>query len=135
MRRLNVRAAQLPACIRLARFALATKPQRPTLYRGELLLLCLVVEDALPRGEMNRRIEWVLRFHNYELDSDGSKSRRYWPDEGRVWPVILNCSEAQRVVCPFSLEHLGLSQDYSGQDNARLISPEDELKILPYITG
>ena len=135
MRRLNVRTAQLDACTELARLALAAKPQRPKLYRGELLLLCLVVEDALPLEKMDCRIEWYLVFHHYEGDPDGSKSRRYWPHEGRTWPWILNCSEARRVIRPFSLENLGLSQDYGGQDNARFINPDDEKKILPYATG
>lgn len=121
MRWLNVRNAQLAACIELVKFALPTQPQHPKLYRGELLLLCLVVEDALKLDRLHCRIEWCLVFHNYERDSDGSKSRRYWPHEDRTWSYILNCSEARRVAHPFSLEELGLSQDYSGQDNARLI--------------
>lgn len=77
-------------------------------------------------GKSHNRIEWVLVFNHYEVDSDGSKSRRYWPDEGRVWRWIFNCSEARRVARPFSLENLSLSHDYSGQDNARLIGTEDE---------
>ena len=135
MRRENVQAAQLDACIELARFALAVIPQQPKLYRGELLLLGLVAQDARTLGKMDRRIEWVLVFHHHEGDPDGSKSRRYWPHAGRTWLWILNCSEARRVVHPFSLENLGLSQDYSGQDNSRLISPEDEKIILPYVNG
>jgi hypothetical protein len=135
VRRLNVRAAQLDACIEGARFALAAIPQHPKLYRGELLLLSLVAQDALTHGKRDHRVEWVLVFHHHEGDPDGRKSRRYWPHEGRTWLWILNCSEARRVVHPFSLENLGLSEDYSGQDNARLISPEDEKKILPYVNG
>jgi len=135
MRRLNVRTAQLDSCIRNRRFALASQPQQPRLFPGELLLLDLVLQDAWACGKRDSRIEWVLVFHNYERDSDGSKSRLYWPHEGRIWSWILFCSGARRVARPFSLKDLGLSQDYSGQPNARLIATEDERKILPYITG
>jgi len=135
MRRLNVRAPQLNSCIENRRFALASQPQQPKLERGELLLLALGLQDASVCGKQDSRVEWVLVFHNYERDSDGSKSRLYWPDEGRVWSWILVCSESRRVVKPFSLENIGLSEDYSGQDNVRLITPEDERIIRPYITG
>ena len=135
MRRLNVRTPQLDSCIENLRFALASQPQQPKLVRGELLLLDLVHQDALACGKQDSRVEWVIVFHHFERDRDGSKSGFYWPDEGRVWSWILICSEARRVLKPFSLENLGLSQDYSGQDNARVIAPEDERIILPYISG
>ncbi|GJL58113.1 MAG: hypothetical protein NPIRA03_09700 [Nitrospirales bacterium] len=135
MRRLNVRAAQLDSCIKNRRFALATQPQRPKLFPGEILLLDLVLEDALTLGKKDSRIEWVLLFNNYQRDSDGSKSKLYWPHEGRIWSWILVCSEARRVERPFSLENLGLSQDYWGQDNGRLISSADEKIIMLYISG
>jgi hypothetical protein len=135
MRRLNVRAAQLDACVELARFALAAIPKNPKIKKGEILLLSLVAEDALPLGKLKCRVEWCLIYESPEGDPDGSKCKRYWPHEGRTWPWILKCSEARRVVCPFSLANVGLSQDYSGQDNARFISLEDEKKILPYVNG
>lgn len=133
MRRLNVRLAQLEQCIRLKKFALSSKPQKPALYPGEILLLSLVLQDAMRTGKASKRIEWCMKFDVLEEDVDGSKSREYWPSENRTWQWILNCFEVRRVARPFSLSDLKLSKDYGGQDNPRTISRDDEPVILPYL--
>lgn len=133
MRRLNVRAAQLKACIALKKFALSYKPHRPELYSGEILLLSLVLQDAIHIDKRHKRIEWFMKLHDLEEDLDGSKSRRYWPAEDRTWQWILNCSDVRQVARPFSLQDLKLSKDYGGQANPRTISSDDEPVILPYL--
>ena len=133
MRRLNVKASQLAACVKYCMFALANPPERPKLQREEVLLLQLVKEDARVLGKLNSRIEWVLIFHHIVRDFDGIKSREYWPDADKKWSWLLSCSQSLRVARPFSLENLSLVEDYGGQDNARLINYEDEAKILTNI--
>ena len=133
MRRLNVKASQLDACVRHSMFALATQPEQPKMQRREVLLLQLVKNDARVLGKLKSRIEWALLFHHIVRDSDGSKCREYWPDADKEWSWLLSCSESIRVARPFSLENLHLIEDYGGQDNARLINRKDAAMILPYI--
>ena len=115
-------------------FALGFQPQFPPLQRGELLLLQLTKQDAIRLESTRRRIRFALVFDRLERDYDGSVSRHYWPTEGRVWPWIVYGSATVPTI-PFSLEHLNLSRNYGGQDNARYIDPQDEQKILPFIQG
>jgi hypothetical protein len=132
MRRLNVREAQIDECIQSSMFALSERPQNPEIHAGELLLLQLVKTDAVRLRRENARINFALIFERFERDWDGSISRRHWPNENRVWDWILYSSATIPTV-PFSLESLGLSRPYSGQDNARIIDPSDEERIRPFI--
>jgi len=113
-------------------FALRTRPQNPDLEKGELLLLQLVKTDAIRLGKVHARIEFALVFDHLEPDYGGTLSRKHWPAEGRVWNWIVY-GAATISTKPFSLEDLGLSQDYGGQDNARYVSPKDEILIKTYI--
>lgn len=132
MRRLNVREAQIDACIQRSLFALPNKPQSPPLERGELLLLQLVKSDALRLGLTNARINYAIVFDRLERDYDGTLSREFWPNEGRTWNWIVYGSASVPTV-PFSLDRLRLSRSYSGQDTQRFIEPADEELISPYI--
>lgn len=132
MRRLNVREAQIDECIRESMFALSENPRNPELQVGELLLLQLTMSDARRLGKVHRRVNFALIFDRIERDHDGSISRKHWPNEGRVWNWIVYGSATVPLI-PFSLERLGLSRSYSGQDNARYIDPADQEKIKPHI--
>jgi len=132
MRRLNVREAQIDECIRQAMFALSERPRNPELQPGELLLLQLVKTDADRFDKVHQRINFALVFDHLERDHDGSISRRHWPAEGRVWEWIVYGSATVPTI-PFSLEDLGLSRDYMGQDNARHIAPQDEAVVRPLV--
>jgi hypothetical protein len=132
MRRLNVRQAQIDECIRSSMFALSERPQNPELQPGELLLLQLVKTDAIRLGKLHERINFALVFERIERDYDGSLSRKHWPDEGRVWNWIVY-GLATIPTIPFSLEDLGLSQDYGGQTNPRYIKPQDEQVVRQFI--
>ena len=131
MRRLNVREAQIDVCIRDSMFAIPDRPQNPELQPGELLLLQLTKQDAV-RLKVPYRINFALVFSHLERDYDGSISRRHWPAEGRVWDWIVYATATVPTI-PFNLEDLGLSRDYSGQTNPRLIDSQDEAVIQPYI--
>jgi 5-methylcytosine-specific restriction endonuclease McrA len=131
MRRLNVREAQIDACIRDSMFAIPERPLNPELQPGELLLLQLAKQDAT-RLKQRHRINFALVFSHLERDYDGSISRRHWPAEGRTWKWIVYASATVPTI-PFNLEDLGLSRDYSGQTNPRYIAPADEQRIQPYI--
>jgi hypothetical protein len=132
MRRLNVRLAQIDECIRHSMFALNSRPANPELAPGELLLLQLVKQEALREGKMRSRIDFALEFDRLELDLNGTISRAYWPNEGRTWKWIVYGRMTVPTI-PFSLEDLGLSRSYDGQDNARLLSREDEARVRPFI--
>lgn len=134
MRRLNVQFSQIEECIRTSLFAVAGLPRNPPLKKGEELLLQLVLADARAMGKEDSRIEFALVFEEAEEDVDESISRRHWPDAGRTWKWILRCSETIPTV-PFSLENLGLGNDYAGQTNPMYIEPEDEARIRPYLKG
>ncbi len=132
MRRLNVREAQIDACIRNGMFALYQRPRNPELFQGELLLLQLTVVDASRQRARDKRINFALVFDRIEPDPTGEISRHYWPGEDRVWPWIVYASATVPTV-PFSLEELDLSRSYDGQTNAFLIRDQDENKVAPYI--
>lgn len=132
MWRLNVRAAQIDACLRESMFAIHYEPKNPPLVRGDILLLQLVKDDARDIDQLNGRITFAIIFDHLASDADGSISRAYWPLEGREWPWIIYGS-ATIPTLPVSLENLGLSRDYSGQTNPVHIAQEDEEKIFPYI--
>ena len=131
MRRLNVRAAQINACIRDSMFAIPERPLNPELRPGELLLLQLNKQEA-NRLKIRHRINFALVFSHLERDFDGSISRRHWPTEGRTWKWIVYASATIPTI-PFNLEDLSLSMDYSGQTNPRYIQPTDEQLVEPYI--
>jgi len=131
MRRLNVREAQIDACIRDSMFAIPARPLNPELLPGELLLLQLSKQDMI-RLKHRHRINFALVFSHLERDFDGSISRRHWPSEGRTWKWIVYGSATIPTI-PFNLEDLKLSRDYSGQTNPRFIAPEDETHIEPLI--
>jgi hypothetical protein len=131
MRRLNVRFSQLTECIEKSLFAVETLPRTPPLRSGELLLLQLVKEDAVRLGKLAARVEFALVFDRAEADPDGVLSRTHWPDAGKVWRYILVCSESVPAV-PFSLEKLGLREDYSGQRQCVSIGLDDELIVREY---
>lgn len=132
MRRLNVREAQIDECIQSSMFALSDRPQNPEIHPGEILLLQLTKGELGGSGKERARINFALIFERFERDYDGTISRQHWPNENRVWKWILYSSATVPTI-PFSLEDLGLSRSYSGQDNARLIDPADEEKIRPFI--
>ena len=132
MRRLNVRLAQIDECIRSSMFALNMRPSNPELVPGELLLLQLVKQEAIQVEKLRSRVDFALVFDRLEPDVDGSISRVHWPNEGRTWKWIIYGLMTVPTI-PFSLEDLDLSRSYDGQDNARLISPLDETRILPFI--
>ncbi len=132
MRRLNVREAQIDACIRDSMFALSERPRNPELQPGELLLLQLVMTDANRLGKTRGRINFALIFDHIERDYDGSISRKHWPTEGRTWNWIVYGSATVPTI-PFSLEYLGLSKNYTSQNNARYIDSIDDEKIRPFI--
>lgn len=134
MRRLNVRFTQIEECIRKSLFALAALPRNPPLRQGEELLLQLVLEDARRMDKEDSRIEFALIFDHAERDITGALSRKHWPNAGREWNYILHCSETIPTI-PFSLERLGLSQEYGGQGNPVHIEPQDEAKIRSYLKG
>jgi hypothetical protein len=113
-------------------FALSQRPRNPELQQGELLLLQLVKTDAISQRRTNERINFALIFDRIVRDVDGTISRRHWPAEGRVWQWIIYGIATVPTV-PFSLDEIGLSRDYSGQDNARYIEPQDEEKIRQYV--
>ena len=134
MRRLNVRFAQIEECIRTALFAVDSLPRNPPLERGEILLLQLVKEDAERLGKVNRRVEFALVFDRVRADPTGSESRAHWPNAGKTWKYILECSETVPTI-PFSLERLSLSKNYGGQTNAQFIESTDAAIIGPYLKG
>lgn len=134
MQRLNVRQSQIRACIEKSMFAVDRMPSNPPLYKGEVLLLQLVKQEARDLEKLHSRIEFALIFDHYEIDHTGEISQYHWPVAGKKWKYILFCSETIPTV-PFSLEDLLLPSDYAGQTNPRAISPADELLILPYIWG
>lgn len=115
-------------------FAVDRLPINPPLYKGEVLLLQLVKQEAIPLGKLHSRIEFALVFDHYEIDYTGEITRYHWPHAGKTWKYILFCSKTIPTV-PFSLEDLSLSADYAGQTNPRAISPADESWIFPYIWG
>lgn len=132
MRRLNVREAQIDECIRQSMFALSDSPRNPELQVGELLLLQLVMADATRLGKIRERINFALVFDRIERDFDGTISRTHWPNEGRRWDWIVYGSATVPTI-PFSLEDLGLSKNYTSQNNARYIEAGDQEKIHPLI--
>jgi hypothetical protein len=134
MRRLNVRFSQIEECIRTSLFAVDSLPREHPLEHGELLLLQLTKGDAAEHGKLGSRIEFALVFDRAVRDTDGSRSRKHWPNAGKVWPYILECSETIPTI-PFSLERVGLGKDYAGQSNAVFIEPADEAIIRPYVTS
>lgn len=125
MRRLNVREAQIDECIATSMFALSQRPRNPELQQGELLLLQLVKTDAITQRRIEERINFALIFDRLERDWDGSISHHHWPNENRTWDWIVY-GLATVPTIPFSLDSIGLSRSYSGQDNARHIDPSDE---------
>ncbi len=131
MQRLNVRQSQIRECIERSLFAV---DRLPPLQKGEILLLQLVKSEALQLGKLHSRIEFALVYDHYEIDHTGEISRHHWALAGKTWKYILFCSETVPTI-PFSLEDLGLSDDYGGQTNPRGIGPKDEVQILPYIWG
>lgn len=132
MRRLNVRFTQIEECIAKSLFAVSQLPRTPPLRKGEPLLLQLVLEDARRLGKVDSRIEFALIFDRVVEDPTGEISRRHWPDAGKVWPYILECSETVPTL-PFSLERLGLSRDYGGQANPQYIEEVDARRIEPML--
>jgi hypothetical protein len=132
MRRLNVREAQIDECIQKSVFAIGFRPQHPALQPGELLLLQLVKKEAQRLGKLKSRVNFALVFERLEQDYEGTISRLYWPDEGRVWPWIIY-GQATVPSVPFSLEDLPLSKSYEGLFNPGYIEKQDEEIILPYI--
>lgn len=132
MRRLNVREAQIDECIAMSMFALSQKPRNPELQQGELLLLQLVKTDAVHQRRTEERINFALIFDRLERDWDGSISRHHWPNENRTWDWIVY-GLATVPTIPFSLDSIGLSRSYTGQDNARYIDPSDENIIREYV--
>jgi HNH endonuclease len=132
MRRLNVRLTQFQKCVDESLFAIATNPVNPPLAQGELLLLSLTSADAQRLGKQHSRIEFAVVFDHLEADSDGSKSRFYWPEADKTWPWIVYGSGTIPTM-PFSLQDLPLSRDYSGMSNPLWINAEDEERIRPYI--
>ncbi len=130
--RLNVKSTQIEECIREEKFALPSRPRNPEIQKDDLLLLQLVATDAKRLGKTDSRIEFALVFDHYEEDHDGIISKHYWPNAGKTWHWILNCSGIIPTV-PFSLENLNLIYDYKGETNPRFIRPEDTIKIIPYI--
>ncbi len=82
--------------------------------------------------KLRTRVDFALVFDRIERDIDGTISRFHWPNEGRTWDWIVYGSMTVPTV-PFSLEDLGLSRRYDGQDNARRIDPVDEVRIQPFI--
>lgn len=133
MRRLNVQFTQIEECIRTSLFAVDSLPRNPPLERREVLLLQLVKADAQKLGKLKSRIEFALIFDRVTEDVTGEISRRHWPNAGKVWRYILH-SSATIATAPFSLEHLKLSRDYSGQTNAMYIQPSDAEKIEPFLS-
>jgi hypothetical protein len=131
LQRLNVRQSQIRECIEKSLFAVDVQPRFPT---GEILLLQLVKQEAIPTGKLHSRIEFALVYEHYEIDHTGEISRLHWPVAGKTWKYILFCSNTIATV-PFSLEDLSLSTEYGGQTNPRQISPEDEVLIQPYLWG
>jgi hypothetical protein len=113
-------------------FALSVRPSNPELRPGEILLLQLVKQDAIRVEKLHSRVDFAIVFDRLEPDVDGSVSRIHWPSEGRTWKWIFYGLMTVPMI-PFSLEDLNLSQNYDGQDNARLISSEDETRIRPFI--
>jgi hypothetical protein len=113
-------------------FALSQRPRNPELQQGELLLLQLVKTDALTQRKINERINFALIFDRLERDHDGTISRHHWPSENREWDWIIY-GLATVPTIPFSLDALGLSRDYAGQDNARYIEPQDEEIIRKHV--
>ena len=113
-------------------FAIGFRPQNPELQPGDLLLLQLVKQEAAHGAKLEGRVDFALVFDHLERDHDGSISRLHWPSEGRTWPWIVFGSATVPTI-PFSLESLGLSRDYGGQDNARYIEPQDQKVILPFV--
>jgi hypothetical protein len=134
MRRLNVRSSQIEECIRTSLFAIDARPQNPPLETGEILLLQLVKEDAARLGKLDRRVEFALVLDRIVKDSDGSRSRTHWPQAGKVWRFILECSETIPAI-PFSLERLPLSRGYGGLGNAQYIEPPDAAIIQSFLKG
>ena len=113
-------------------FALSQNPRNPELQQGELLLLQLVKNDAINQGRIEERINFALVFDRLERDWDGSISRHHWPNENRTWDWIVY-GLATVPTIPFSLDSIGLSRSYSGQDNARYIDPADESIIREFV--
>jgi hypothetical protein len=134
VRRLNVQFTQIEECIRTALFAVDSLPRNPPLERGEILLLQLVKQDAERLGKLDQRIEFALVFDKVRPDPTGSESRAHWPNAGKTWKYILECSETRPTI-PFSLERLRLSRDYGGQTNAQYIEQPDAAVIAPYLKG
>lgn len=132
--RANVRQSQIDECIRLSLFAVDTLPKHPPLGTGDLLLLQLVKADAVPLGLERKRIQFALVFDSAIPDPTGELSRKHWPNAGKTWEWILDCSDTIPTI-PFSLESLSLSKDYGGQTNPMYIAPSDQGKIQPYLKG
>jgi 5-methylcytosine-specific restriction endonuclease McrA len=131
VQRLNVKQSQIRECIEKSLFAV---DRLPPFERGEILLLQLVKSEALELGKLHSRIEFALVYDHYEVDHIGEISHHHWPQAGKTWKYILICSETIPTI-PFTLEDLPLSTDYRGRTNPRVISPNDEILILPYIWG
>jgi len=131
VQRLNVKQSQIRECIEKSLFAV---DRLPHLQKGEVLLLQLVKQEAIPTGKLHSRIEFALLYDHYEIDHTGEISKRHWPFAGKTWKYILYCSQTIPTV-PFSLEDLPLYEDYGGQTNPRPISPEDEALLRPCIWG
>jgi hypothetical protein len=134
MRRLNVQFAQINECISTSLFAVDTLPRNPPLQQDEPLLLQLTKADAATHGRLDRRVEFALLFERAIPDATGALSLEHWPQAGKTWRFILQCSETIPTI-PFSLEKIGLSRDYGGQMNPQYIEPADEAKIRPYLQG
>ena len=113
-------------------FAVSTRPKNPEVQTGELLLLQLNKQDASRLGLEDRRVNFALVFEKFEFDHEGTISRTHSPKASKTWDWIIY-GIATVPTIPFSLENLDLSRDYTGMDNLRLIAPEDEAKILPFI--
>jgi HNH endonuclease len=132
MRRLNVHAEHIDECIQSSMFALSVRPSNPELQPGELLLLQLAKNDARRLGALNQRVNFALVFERLEHDPYGVVRKKHWPVGRPEWQWIVY-GLATIPTIPFSLEDLNLSREYGGMDNARLIAPNDEARILPLI--